>query len=263
MDLGDGARLDALRVVDQVLGRHAELAVQKRIVERGHPHQVGRAVFGEARRDARSDAPDVGDGPMPPDLLAKQLLVEVPDAVVDVLRRDIERHLGQEQIGADARGGADAAPREHGVHELARELAGGLVVQGQIGRRIDEAFVDGVHVDVVGADELEVDAVDLRGDLHVVAHARLGHDVVDALGDLEHAAAVAHAELLHGGRDRKADGRAPAVGVGHHEVAGERVAPAVGAFDGGVERLEVDAQVGFVFAFAPRHRFPSRSNRSN
>ena len=65
-------------------------------------------------------------------------------------------------------------------------------------------------MDVQGAHIFKVDAVDARRDLHVVAHTGRGCDVVDVLGNLEETAAVAYAELLHGGADRQADGGAAA-----------------------------------------------------
>ena len=51
-------------------------------------------------------------------------------------------------------------------------------------------------------------------------------------------------EVFHGLCDGKADGRAPARFVGNDQVGGERVETAVDALDAGVERLEVDADIG-------------------
>ena len=99
-------------------------------------------------------------------------------------------------------------------------------------------------MDVVGAYIAQVDAIDARRHLHIAPHARHGLDVLDPARDLEDAAAVAHAERFHGRRYGEADGRIAARGVGYHELGEERVEPSVDAFDRGVERLEVDAQVG-------------------
>ena len=181
---------------------------------------------------------------MRPDEPAEGLFVQDADAVRHVLGRDVECHLRQEQVGPDARRGADARAGAHGVHQPSREAARREAVEGEIRRRVDETLVDRVDVHVLGADEFEVDAVDLGGYLHVVTHARLCHDVVDTGRYLEDAAPVAYAELLHGGRDGQADGRGPAVRIGYHEVRREGVAAAVGAFHARVERLQVDADVG-------------------
>lgn len=97
---------------------------------------------------------------------------------------------------------------------------------------------------VLWADEFQIDTVDLRRHLHVVLHARYGLDVVDTVGNLEQATAVMDSEVFHGLCDGKADGRAPARFVGNDQVGGERVETAVDALDAGVERLEVDADIG-------------------
>ena len=106
-------------------------------------------------------------GPMPqrsvvPDLSAELALVEVADVVVHVLRRDVERDLGQKEVRADARRRADPTLALDVGHELARERARVGAVERKVGRRVDEALVDGVHVDVLSANSPQVDAVDLR-----------------------------------------------------------------------------------------------------
>ena len=97
---------------------------------------------------------------------------------------------------------------------------------------------------VLRTDVFQIDAVDLRRYLHVVLHARHGLDVVDAIGNLEQAAAIMDAEVLHGLRDGEADGRASARFVGNDQVGGERIEPTVDALDAGIKRLEVDADIG-------------------
>ena len=91
----------------------------------------------------------------------------------------------------------------------------------------------------------QIDAIDLGGALHVESHARLRLEVFDALGNLENAAPVAHAELFHGGRYRKADGFFGARGVDHDEQRLIGVEPPLGAFDRGVEAFQVDAYIRF------------------
>lgn len=79
-----------------MLGIDAELVVEQVFVERRDPHQVVDAVFLETGRHAGADAPDVGDGAMGPDLLAKGLVVECADATGHMLGGDIECYLGLE-----------------------------------------------------------------------------------------------------------------------------------------------------------------------
>ena len=83
-------------MVDEILGIDAELVVKQVFVERRDAHQIVDAVFLETGRHAGADAPDVGDGAMGPDLLAKGLVVEFSDATGHVLGGDIECNLGLE-----------------------------------------------------------------------------------------------------------------------------------------------------------------------
>ena len=96
MDIGDGRWLAPEGVVDEIFGVDAELVVKQVFVECRDAHQIVDAVFLETGRHAGADAPDVGDGAMGPDLLAKGLVVEFADATGYVLGGDVERHLGLE-----------------------------------------------------------------------------------------------------------------------------------------------------------------------
>ena len=96
LDIGDGCRLAPEGVVDEIFGIDAEFVVEQVLVECGDAHQVVDAVFLETGRHAGADAPDVGDGAMGPDLLAKDLVVEYANAAGYVLGGDVERHLGLE-----------------------------------------------------------------------------------------------------------------------------------------------------------------------
>ena len=96
MDIGDGCRLAPEGVVDEILGIDAEFIVKQVFVERGYAHQVVDAVLFEPGRHAGADTPDIGDGSMRPDLLAKGFVIEYADAAGYVLCGNIERHLSLE-----------------------------------------------------------------------------------------------------------------------------------------------------------------------
>ena len=83
-------------MVDKILGIDAELVVEQVFVERRDAHQIVDAVFFESCCHAGPNAPDVGDGAMGPDLLAKGLVVEFADAAGYVLGGNVECHLGLE-----------------------------------------------------------------------------------------------------------------------------------------------------------------------
>ena len=93
---GDRCRLASEGVVDEILGIDAELVVKQVFVERRDAHQIVDAVFFESCCHAGADAPDIGDGTMGPDFLAKGLIVEYADAAGYVLGGDIECNLGLE-----------------------------------------------------------------------------------------------------------------------------------------------------------------------
>ena len=96
LDIGDSCRLASEGVVDEILGIDAELVVKQVFVERRDAHQIVDAVFFESCCHAGADAPDIGDGTMGPDFLAKGLIVEYADAAGYVLGGDIECNFGLE-----------------------------------------------------------------------------------------------------------------------------------------------------------------------
>ena len=261
LDLLDGAGLDSPGMVDEQLRVDAKLVVEHLLGEQRHLAQAARPHRREAPRESRPYAPYVGDGAVRPDEALEALLVELPDVVRGVLCRDVERHLGEKEVGPDARRGADSRLAAHERDELDGQLAWRPPVKGKVGPHVHEALVDRVHVDVLRREVPEVEGVDLRGNLHVAPHARAGHLVVDVIGNLEDPAAVAHAERLHCGGYGQADGLLAARGVRDDEARLEWVVPAVHALDRRVEALEVYAEIrvrhGSPFH---KHLFPSRDH---
>ena len=83
-------------MIDKIFGIDAELVVEQVFVKGGDAHQVVDAILFESGCHAGADAPDVGDGAMGPDLLAKGLVVEYADAAGYVLGGNVERYLGLE-----------------------------------------------------------------------------------------------------------------------------------------------------------------------
>jgi len=243
VDVGYGARLEPPGVVDQVLGVRTELVIEHIAIHLSDAAQVEHAVARQPPRNARPDVPNVGYGPMAPHLVAKPFLIENADVIGRMLRRHIERDLRQKQIRADSRRSGHARPREHRVHQHDRQILRRFTVKGEVRRGVDEALVDGVHVHVLGGYVAQIHAVNIGRGLHVVAHMRFGHDVIDALGNFEHPAAVAHAELFHRGRHRKADGGIRPLWICNDQVRGHRVKPAASAFDACVEAFQIDAEI--------------------
>ena len=184
-------------VVYQKLSIHAKLLVENILVHLGDSAHVVHAVFRKTARNAASDVPEIGYRAVRPQLFAEFLLVEPAYVIRDMLRGDIQRDFCKEQIGPDSGGGADVGFFKDRVHQGLRELLRSRIVHGEVRRCVDEAFVDGVNVDILRADVPEVHSVHLRRYLHVPFHARKGGDVLDAGRNLEYTAAVTYPQSLH------------------------------------------------------------------
>ena len=152
---------------------------------------------------------------------------------------------------------------------------GRKAVQGQVIGRVDEDLVNGIDVDVLGGDIFQIDLVDLRAHLHVQGHPRDGdleaQGQVRILPDLRIVGGFAPQAGLPGpggidlpdlllyleeapppgnpvGFERRGHGEADGLvrprGIGYHKVRRQGIQPPLRAFHGGIERLEVDGDVG-------------------
>ena len=133
------------------------------------------------------------------------------------------------------------------AEQEARHLARRLSVHRRVAGDVDERLIDGVDEDVLLAKIVEVDAVDFGGIVQIQLHPRRRHDVAEARGNLEDAAAVAHALRFQRRRHGKADRPAPARRIRDHEIGRHRIEPAHHALARGVERLEIDDEIASVF----------------
>ena len=104
-----------------------------------------------------------------------------------MLCRDIQCDLGQKQVGADPGGRRDVRLFKDRVHDPLCQLSRPQVIELLIGRDVEEGFVDGVDMDVLGSDKLQQDAIDADRVIHVQLHAGRCRDIFDAFGDLKDA----------------------------------------------------------------------------
>ena len=84
------------------------------------------------------------------------------------------------EVGAYAGSGGDAGAGQHFAHQLHRQFVSCEVVCLQVVGGIDEDFVDGIDMYVVGRDEVAVDVEDACAVFHVESHAGRSGDVVDS-----------------------------------------------------------------------------------
>lgn len=192
---------------------------------------------------ARADAPEVRERLMVPERLPEGLLIERADAVRRVLRLDIEGNLREVEVRADAAGGGEAETAlDFPQQELSRFTRRPLVDHA-IACEIDEGLVDGIDKDILLAEIVQVEAVDLSGVVEIELHARRGRDVVQMRRNLEQAAAVADALGLERWGDREADRPAAALLVRHDQVGGHRIESAHDALARRVKRLQIDDEI--------------------
>ena len=206
LDVCHGHGLHTPCVVNENLRVNAKLSVKGLGRVSGN---LAHGVYAHSRKslgDAWPHAPEVRDGAVVPQRSPIGLLIQLAKEVPAVLGSDVERNLCQVEVGAQPAGGGDAGGLDHVLANALTKLARRAAVEVEIARDVHEGLVYRVDVNVFRGNPAQVDRIDVARALHVERHSRRHHHIVDGLGDLKDAAAVAHAQRLHGRRDRKADG---------------------------------------------------------
>ena len=127
---------------------------------------------------------------------------------------------------------------------------GGHIVETEVGRQVHEAFIHAVHVSVRRGEVLQVDAVNLRGNLQIPGHPGHGGDVrhvfsresLDLRQPLFHfkeSGPPRHSQSFQGGGNRQTDGAVAAGFIRYHQVGGEGVQATVYALHTGVIGFEI------------------------
>ena len=166
-------------MVYQQLGIHAEKVVEQVFVFEGHPGKLSHRVHAIGRKtpcNASSHPPEVGEGTMVPKLLPIRHFVQFGDAHTvgighRMLGNDVHSHFAEIEVSADACCSRYARFGEDIPYHPACQLAPCHVIEG-VGCGIDEHLVDGIDVDVLGSEVVEVDVVDAGAEVDVVCHAR-------------------------------------------------------------------------------------------
>ena len=268
LDVGDGAGLVTPGMIDQQFRIHAEHLVERLGILDAYPRNIAhradaaaavQITFLQASRDAPAHLPEARNRLVRPELFAVSHFVEFRDAHavfvgLHMLRHHVHRNLAQVKVRADPARRGDSRRRKNILDNRLHQLAGGLLIQLQVFRQVQEAFVDGIGMDIVGTHILEVDIVDLRGILHVLRHLRFRNQELDLLArtplhlanlliHFEKAGAPRNPVGLEGGRHREANRLLGAALVGHYELCLERVQTTEDTFHRGKERLEVNGCV--------------------
>ncbi len=269
-------------MVDEEFRIDTEKPVQDFLPLQGAPRHVAHRVHPvrlQPGGDAPADPPEVRQGPVRPVFAPIGHFVQFGDPYAVLVGRrvlglDVHRHLRQIQVRGNARRRGDMGGVQHVLDHPPRQFMGGKAVQGQVIGRVDEDLVDGIDMDVLGGNVLEIDLVDFRAHLHVQGHPRDGDleaqgqvrilldgrvvggfagepcppgpggiDLPDLLLYLEEPSPPGDAVGFERRGYGEADGLVRPGGVGHHEVRRQGIQAPLRAFHGGIERLEVDGDV--------------------
>ena len=188
----DGAGFPAPGVVDEDFRVHPEQLVEQFLIAvfirfpNGAPGDVSHGVHPVGLQlvsVSLAHPPEVGKGPVGPQLLPVTHLVQLGNAHpvlirLDVLGPDVHGDLGQIQVGAHARRGGDAGGLEDVQDDGPGQLPGRHLVGVQIVGQIHEHLVNRVGEDVLRGHILQIDAVDFCAPVNVVGHPGRGHNVV-------------------------------------------------------------------------------------
>ena len=166
----DGAGFDAECVVDQDLRVDAEGFVEPLFFIKRSAGQLSHSadvVALQPRGSARADAPEVRQGPVVPQQIPEGAFVQLRNADAvrvgrHLLGGNIQCHLAEIEIGANACGGGNARFVQHLPDHGLHQFPGGHVVGLQVRGQIREDLIDGVDVDVLFREEPQINGVDFR-----------------------------------------------------------------------------------------------------
>ena len=155
-------------VVDQNFSVNAEGLIEPLFLGKGGTGQLAHGadvVPLQPRGSARTDAPEVCQGPVIPQQVAKGCFVQLRNADAvrvgrHLLGGDIQCHFGEIEIGTDTGGCCDARLIQHLPDHGFHQLPGGHVVGLQVRRQIRENLINGIDMDVLFGEEPQIDGVD-------------------------------------------------------------------------------------------------------
>ena len=271
-------------MVDQELCIDAEELIEQRlvIIVPGLPDGAARDIAHGVDADgfellciALSDTPEVGQGAVCPKLSAVAHFIQLRDPDAALIRRDVFGHdvhsdLAKIKVCADPRGRGDPRCAQHIKDHGSSQFPRRHVIRPKITGGVDHHLINGVDMDVLWGDVLEVDVVDLGANLNILRHlgrrdqiayrtqwvsrqvtgiiaffkevpARLtptfGVDFFDAFHHLKEASSAGYPVGFQGWRNRKAYRFLGTADIRHHKVCCHRVKTALHALDGRIVRL--------------------------
>ena len=177
-DFRDGAGFKAPGVVDQKLCIFSEKPIEQVFIfDRAAcdiPHRE-QSIFGKLSGIAVSDAPEVSERLMCPELLSECHFIEKSDAHAvficrEVLCYDIHCNLAEKKIRPDAGSSGDSC-RIHDIeNNFTGKFAGSHSAGGQIIRNVHKNLVDGINDDILRRDIFHIDGINSGAAFHIMCH---------------------------------------------------------------------------------------------
>ena len=150
------------------------------------------AVFLQTVCLSRADLPEVRERSVLPEKVLVRIFIQLCDPYAVPVRRrffcrDVHGYLGEIQVGPDSDRCGDPCCfqdiPEHGhCHDMGRMfmlLLRFLFIEVKIGRRVDEAFVNGIDVNVFGRSIAQQNGINQGRHPLIFRHARRGRVVED------------------------------------------------------------------------------------
>ena len=127
------------------------------------------------------------------------------------------------------------------IHQHLRQSLCVIVIGSEVVRGIDKSLIDGIHMDVIRREILEINSVDIRRIVDVQLHSGKSGFVLNMLWYLVQTAAVLHALRFHPGTNGKTEGTIASGYIRHDQICLKWIQTTLGTFDRCIEGLHVDA----------------------
>ncbi len=185
-DLRQAAGFHAPGMVNKQFRIHTKSIVQPILVVQRHarqlPHGVDTVGF-QLFDGGGAGHPEIRHGAVVPQQIPERFFVQLGNAHTVCIRRNVlgynvHGQLCQIKVGANARRCRDAGALLHIPHHFHGQFVGRELVQGQVAGHINEHLINGIGVNILRGNVLEVNFIDLRRHGQVPCHARRGYDII-------------------------------------------------------------------------------------
>ena len=183
MDILQSAGFPAMGMIDKVFRIHPEFLIQHFGRKEGDAMKVIDPVFLKPSGNAFPYVPYVRERAVVPQGFLEDAFIQISYMLRYMLGHNVHGDFRQKKIGSHPCGGADAGPFIHSLHHHLRQCHAVLPVHGQIGRSVNETFVNGIGVHVFCRKEMKIHIVNICRHFHIEPHPRQGRNVFQGRRD--------------------------------------------------------------------------------